>query len=385
MGIKDMLVREDFYKILRDTIIEYVQMVLGKKMRCDYVPFDGCEAWVVNSVLGFVSRKPVPYGVRNYMKSEYNVRGSIVKNLLGKVAVDLITTFPNIGATRNIYVSKGIFDGPVFIVPQNRSIRFYNYETMQVECIVKSGFTSKYFDNQAAFRNAYNYDFMNPMMAQGKGWFREPVLQGHPLVRTTDEKLFVKGMEDALRYLKILATDTLEYTHSKEYIDGLKTDAIAKIEKAKVEKEITKGDIALQLVEKAVSLASKENEDIPTCISHGDFQSGNIWIQPNGKTLIYDWETAGRRSVWYDSATLSYSLRRAYGWQSMLKDQDYASLFNCLPDGVKTSRSKVSISGILLLEDILFYLDDMLELPENWGNSDFDRFIGNMEGQILKL
>ena len=380
MGISDMLVREDFYVILRNTIIEYARVVQGKEVRCEYSPFEGSEPWVVNSTLGFVSRVPAPRGVRTYMKSEYNVRGSFIKNLIGKIAVNVIATFPHIGAAKIIYMSAGVLEKHVFIVPQNRSIRFYNYETMEVDCIVKSGFTSKYFDNQANFRNVYHYDFMTPMLAHGTGWFRESVLLGHPLVRTTDDALFAKGTDDSLCYLKMLATDTLELMPAKEYLETLKEDACSKIERAKVEKCITESDAAVQLVKMAMGLALKDEENIPTCISHGDFQSGNIWIEPNGKTLVYDWETAGRRSVWYDSATLSYSLRRAYGWKSLLESLDYDCFIKCLPDGVETTRSITSLIGILLLEDILFYLDDMLELPEAWGNEDFDRFIGNIKG-----
>ena len=91
MGIKDMLKREDFYIILRDTILEYAQIVLGKEVCCEYTPFDGGEPWVVNRILGFVSRVPSPRGVRVYMKSEYNVRGNLVKNFILLVALKILS------------------------------------------------------------------------------------------------------------------------------------------------------------------------------------------------------------------------------------------------------------------------------------------------------
>ena len=59
-----MLVREDFYKILRDTIIEYARNVLHTDIRCEYEPFETSEPWVINSALGFVSRVPAPDGVK---------------------------------------------------------------------------------------------------------------------------------------------------------------------------------------------------------------------------------------------------------------------------------------------------------------------------------
>ena len=350
MGIRDMLKREDFYTILRNTIIEYTRVVMRMEVRCEYTSFEGSEPWVVNSLLGFVSRVPMPRGLRIYMKSEYNVRGNFLKNLIGKAAVALISIFPRVGVSRIIYVSSGVFESTVFIVPQ------------------------------ASFRKAYQYDFLNPMLKQGKGWFQEPVLLGHPLVRTTDNVLFAKGIEDALRYLKRLATDTLVWKPFKEYVGGLKEEALIKIDKAMREKSIVEAKDTIELINTAVSLAQTDENDIPTCLSHGDFQSGNIWMRPTGETLIYDWETAGRRSIWYDCATLTFSLRRSYGWKSLLYARDSAGLCKCLPDNVNAKRCMTSIIGILLLEDILFYLDDMLELPETWGNEDFDRFICNIKG-----
>lgn len=375
MGIKEMLYREDFYNILRDTIIKYARVVLGKNICCEYTPFEGSEPWLVNRLLGFVSRSPVPSGVGVYMKSEYNIRGSFFKNLIGKVAVYIITKHPEIGSSRIVYVSSGVFKPNVFIVPQNRSIRFYDYETMKVDCIVKTGFTNTYFDNQTSFRKANHYDFLNPMLMSGEDWFQESILKGHPLARTTDTSLFEKGKEAAFQYLKSLATDTLEWKPIKEYVSLLKEELLVKIDRAKKSKSIIETEAAIRLIEKASALELKYNQDIPTCISHGDFQSGNIWIEPTGKTLVYDWETVGRRSVWYDSATLYYSLRRAFGWSKMLEDKTTDGLYKCIPDTVKIEMDRKTIIGVVLLEDILFYLDDMLELPDNWGSEIFDKFI----------
>ena len=374
-----MLEREDFYRILRDTIKEYARNVLHKEVKCEYEPFETCETWVINTALGFVSRVPAPGGVKTYMRSEFNVRGSRLKNIIGKTAVNVISLFPRLGSTNKIYVSKGSIDKEVFIVPQNRSIRFYNYAKKTVDCIVKSGFTSKYFDNQATFRKQYQYDFLNPMIENGDGWFREPILIGHPLVRTTDEKLFVDGTEYAIRYLKELATDTLEWRQSNSYIEELRSNIIEKLQVAKDKKGIVEAEDAAVIVDNAIKWAKKYDGELPICVSHGDFQSGNIWIEPNGRTLIYDWETTGRRSVWYDSATLSYSLRRAYGWTSLMEDLSGKGMLLCVPDGVETNAPVRSMMGIILLEDILFYLDDMLELPENWGRDDFDGFINNIK------
>lgn len=379
MGIKEMLLREDFYKILRETIVNYAQSVHQTEIRCEYEPFEDSEPWLINTILGFVSRTPTHDGVRTYMKSEYNIRGSFIKNVIGKAAVDIIATFPNIGSNKKIYISKGAFAPSMFIVPQNRSIRFYDYERGTVDCMVKAGFTSKYFDNQAQFRKKYQYDFLNPMSLSGDGWFQERILFGHPLIRTTNEILFRKGTENALKYLTIIAKDSIEWFSAKEYISDLTKVAFKKIQIAEKKKDIKRAETAKHLIKKACDYTRNLDKKIPTCMSHGDFQAGNIWIEPNGKTLIYDWETAGRRSIWYDSATLSYSLRRTFGWPMLLKDKKMDKLELCMPKGMDVQICKSEIVGILLLEDMLFYLDDMLELPKDWGYEIFDRFIENIK------
>lgn len=382
MGIKEMLLREDFYKILRETIVNYAQSVHQTEIRCEYEPFEDSEPWLINTILGFVSRTPTHDGVRTYMKSEYNIRGSFIKNIIGKAAVDIIATFPNIGSNKKVYISKGAFAPSMFIVPQNRSIRFYDYEDGTVDCMVKAGFTRKYFDNQTQFRKKYQYDFLNPMTLSGDGWFQEKILIGHPLIRTTNEALFKKSTENALRYLRTIAKDTIEWISAKDYVSEISQAALRKIQIAEKRKNIKMAETARFLIKMACDFTRTLDKEIPTYMSHGDFQAGNIWTVPNGKTLIYDWETAGTRSIWYDSATLCYSLRRTFGWSILLKDKEMDKLKLCIPQGVDIQISKLEIVGILLLEDMLFYLDDMLELPQDWGSDIFDRFIESIKEEF---
>lgn len=374
MGIKDMLKREDFYKLLADTVMNYAHLVLGKEAEVTYDKGGSDQdEWAVNSLLGFVSRTPSPAGLKSLLKSEYNVRGSFLKNLLGKVAVEVVCAFPCVGRCRKMYVTKGVFPKEVFISPQNRSIRFYDYSRKIVDCMVKTGFTHKYFDAQASFRKQHNYLFMNPMLDSGEGWFREPILSGHPLARTTDQNAYEKGLKDAVAYICELAQDTLEMAKANEYVSELKDRLEQKLAKAVTVKKITSSDKAKIIIEKTSDHLLQLEGEIPTCLSHGDFQSGNIWVGKDGKTLIYDWETVGRRSIWYDSATIYYSLRRAYGWRSFWEDNLITSLSDIylIPEGMTAKMIKC----LIMLEDFEFYLDDMLELPSVWGREECDEFI----------
>ena len=117
---------------------------------------------------------------------------------------------------------------------------------------------------------------------------------------------------------------------------------------------------------------------VPLCMSHGDFQGGNIWVDQAGKVWIYDWETADRRSVWYDSAVLQFSLRRAYGWKTLWSEKRPEAVCACDAETMRTEEEFDAIKAIVFLEDVIFYLEDMLELPEDWGAQIYDEFAKRM-------
>ena len=253
---------------------------------------------------------------------------------------------------------------------------------MTVDCIVKSGFTDKYFRNQLEFRKKHSYIFMLPLLEYGDSWFREPILQGHPLARVTDSKAYKKGIDDALAGIKELAIDTYEEIDANQYIQYLKDQITEKIEKAKNIKNITCQSEVFQMLDIVGDLDANEFI-VPVCEGHGDFQTGNIWVDKNGKTWIYDWETSGKRSVWYDTAVLMYSLRRDRGWKLFVDKNDISDVLVCDKKKNYTECQFSYIKGIILLEDLLFYLDDMLELPSNWGKDIFEHNITNISEAIV--
>ena len=171
----------------------------------------------------------------------------------------------------------------------------------------------------------------------------------------------------------MLAQDSLRLIKSGEYIDSLRTHILDLLNLALKKKKITKEQETRQILKFAVQEALLFPKEVPTVLSHGDFQSGNIWVDQQEKVWIYDWETAGRRSLWYDTCVLAYSLRRHYGWKDFLETGNLTQIQSC--DKEYSCEDNRGIKGIVLLEDLIFYLEDMLELPEDWGSELFDAFI----------
>lgn len=386
MIISQMIKREDFYKILRETVIAYFRDVHKKDVEFSYNKASGYQKLYVNETLGFISAYPAPKGLRKFLLGEYNIRSSKLKRLVGKAVALGASKFPQlqVGKGRRAYITDGVIGKNTFIYPQNRSVRFFDYDSLTVDCIVKSGFSDKYFKNQLEFRKANHYDFMVELIDFGDNWFREPILHGHPLARITDAQLYEKATKDALSYMKIICEDSLMYRDAPEYADELRQRTETLLNAVRERKSISTLEKTEELLRNALSVLSGSQINIPLCKSHGDFQSGNIWVDDNGKTFIYDWETVGIRSAWYDSAVLNYSIRREFGWGDLLGEPTPELVLDCDTRKNYSVDEYKTIKSTIMVEDILFYLEDMLELPENWGGEIYDNFIQRMADLTAK-
>lgn len=379
MDLSSMLEREDFFGLFFSTVEKYYREALGEEISFSFAKDRKKSNIVIKPYLSAATSIHMSSKARAFFYSEWNIRNSIIKNVLAKTYVSILTrTGKLFSQFQFTMLPDNLVNDDVVIAPNNRSIRIFDYGDRTVGCIVKAGFSKKFFDNQLQFRKSYHYDFMVPLISYGNDWFREPIMYGHPLARTTDRHAYSMGVRDSMVAVGELALDTYIEKKPCEYITPLLKKAERLVIEAKEKKGISKYDETLILLKAISDTLSDVSFIIPTCISHGDLQSGNIWVDKSGKTIVYDWETVDRRSVWYDASVLQYSLRRHEGWGS----------FFTLPAPEKvvvsdrrknyTSVEYNSIKHVILLEDILFYLEDMLELPEKWGAELYDAFIGRL-------
>lgn len=370
-----MIERENFYGILIKTIKSYCSLVRNTKIDVTFDEDPDKDLFRVFKRGGFISRPRKPRGAYDYLTAEYNIRNSILKYLAGKCLTYLIYNTRSFGRDKDIHMTKGVFGQNELISPQNRSIRFFDYDKKTVDCIIKEGFTQKYFKNQLEFRKNYQYDFLVPLLDCGEIWFREPILKGHPLARVTDDNLYERGIRQALACIQKLSEDTVEYDDYRVYVEKLVKKANLLTLQAEEQKQIGTANKGKQLVAAIAENALSVDMKIPLCQSHGDLQTGNIWCKDDGSILLYDWETSGKRSIWYDSVTLLYSLRRHFGWRMFYYEKEPDKALTC--DSVK-KRSKneyKAIKDVVLLEDYLFFIEDMMELPSTWGAEIFDNNI----------
>lgn len=385
MDIRAMLAREDFYPILKHTLEHYFRTVRGCDARFEYTPFSGGERLGIYDKMSFVSRLPAPKGARTYLYHEFNIRDSLIKYYGAKLLVFLAVHGLPVGRVRDCWLTKGVLGSNEFISPQNRSIRFFDYDAMTVDCVIKQGFTSTYFDQQLQFRKDCPYDFVPPLLAYGQDWFREKILLGHTLARVTVAQDYEKGISAAIRFMGQIAKDTVRLSSAQAYLDSLCSELKAKLLRAEQEKQIRRSAFLQSFVD-ACRERAEGMKEIPLVTSHGDLQTGNIWLDQDGKVRIYDWETVKDRSIWYDCSTLLFSTRRAGGLEAM-----YASpeMHRFAPYGLfaePTAEELEQWKAVILLEDLSFYLDDMMELPHDFGNELFNAFadrLWNMFGESI--
>lgn len=363
MNTKTMLSRENFLEVLLGTIAAYYRQVHGAEVTLSLKKQKGAKPLYLYYKPLFVSAFPLGKGAKEFLYSEYNIRGSILKYLIGKLGVFVITNSFGIGAAKRIYISgaEGV-NTRLFISPCNRTVRFYDFEADTVDCILKEGYKPLFLNNQLDFRMNCRYDFVPKVLKRGPNWYSERIMHGHALARVRDIPTRLESFWQLESSIKQLAEDTRENLPGQAYFAGLKQQVLSLCAQL-LEQSDPQGEQVARCLETMQTRMAGLEMTIPTCISHGDLQEGNIWASRDGRVLIYDWETCGRRSVWYDPITLHYSLHNrgpGYNLPGLLKT-DTQWLMND-PQKAYTPRQLEFVCSIVLTEDILFQLQEAMQL-----------------------
>ena len=382
MKIEAMVVREDFYKINENTLKRYFKIVHGKDVDIKTKGYNFWNRIVIYPHLGSIVTRIPSRKLHKFWLNEYNVRNNRFKYIIAKLYVHGCFLSLGLLAAKGLYISdKTVFSRSTALIPGNRKIRIYNFKSGYVDAIIKDTFTHKYFDNELSFKLNNTYDFIPPIIEYGDDWYREAILHGQPLARIKDERLYQKCINDTIKHIGIIAKSTLKYVNVLNYSKNLYTEILRKMVLAKMNKHINSYNIILEIAEASLAKAILLEAPLPSVESHGDLQSGNVWVDvKKKKTYIIDWETHERRSVWYDCATLLLSTRRANKLKEMMDNCEIGTVKKAvLINDNRKNYNMQSVMGIITLEDIMFYLDDMLELPEDFGGDIFDRIAGELD------
>ena len=379
MGFHELFDREDVLSILQETLSDYYRNVYPQQnIVVSYEKQNDAAEFCMIPLIGAIMQTRPCAAIRKRFYNSYNIRSNPIKHIGAKILVFLSMHFVKLASNKErLYVApRTSVNEQTLYSYCNRSIRLFDYANCKTVSIQKKGFTEKFFQNQLNFRLNNPYDFIPPILRSGDTWFEEQIYDGMMLARITDTVEYEKAQQQVLSYLCRIEEDTLEYWDSQNYVLSL-VRRLETMLKETVQKKATKQhDYAKALVRRISGFLGNIPEQIPMVISHKDLQGGNVLVTDE-KTWIIDWETQGRGCRWFDAITLLYGTRYYGGIRRLMADAAADTLSEQL--GPTEGWSAKQILAVFLLEDLEFYLEDMLELPGTAGSATFDRYMAKIQ------
>jgi thiamine kinase-like enzyme len=215
--------------------------------------------------------------------------------------------------TLNIEPWHEYFDN-IIIIPGNQSIRILDFE-QERSFVIPYLKPSKFIENEIVVRQLYSTDLSligNFQVEPSAGGFSENIVYGIPINRLRNNELVSTILTKAKAQLHNLYLKSFEWIPKEQYLSCLVN---ALNDYSIKTSEILGDQLAIEIAQiqtKALkTLAHEMPSDVPTSITHGDFQLGNILVKRHNRNEFYiiDWEYSRRRMIYFD-AMVQYSNSR---------------------------------------------------------------------------
>ncbi len=352
MKIDEMIQRETFYNIFKETISYYVNDILNCNAEIDIRKTQSGKSFYIYPRLNTVITNNPINEIKEYLHNEYAISGNLIKHFTVQLYMKLLLN------GNGKYSSKGLFINPIIddadsilIYPGNRKIRIINFSKSYIDVVLKHGFSSNMLKNEVTFREKFEDEkFILPIKDKKDRFFREKILKGRSLARINDVEDFNMYCKKVIKIKNKFENQFLESINSKEYIEKLKI---------KLNDYNGKDKAMLKLWYEKIT-KSLNNFMIPVSISHGDFQKGNVWIDENHNIIILDWETWDKRSIWYDKMIFYHRFRNSKFYIQSLK--------NVISEHSNITEKVINIVDILkifIVEDLIWNIEEENSLPND--------------------
>ena len=257
---------------------------------------------------------------------------------------------------KNTCKIEGHFSNDCLIYPCNKKIRIFDFKNNTVRVIPKATFPDVDIRKEIAFRTQNKAEFIPEILSCTENDYCERIIDGYPLAREKEKFDFYK--EQTYKIWREYISSSVFTINAKEYAEKLHKKFDDLLGQTFEKKDFDKEKVVV-IENKLFELISTFNEEIEVGLSHGDLQPGNIWIENNtNKIYIIDWEAYDERSLSYDYAVLNNQIRK----------DDGLSKFIC------TANESVQ-DLIVLYEDLLFKINELNSMPQDFGEEDFDNYI----------
>ncbi len=376
MTILEMFEREDIYKILEVTSKEYYQKVHNVEVDVQVRKKHLFQRLVIYPRLGIVVPLFPSWAVIRRTYVSFDVQNNLPRKLFAWAYITLCFLTFGLLADASLYISdNSVYSKDTLIVPSNRKIRIYEYGKGYVDSILKDGFNDFYFNNEIEVRKQPKYDFILGLLDYGPRWYREKLLRGRCLVRCSDEE-YKMYLDQTICDLEAFYKENRIDMSAKQYVRQLAPDYESKISEIEERKHIKCGDKVRSVLRRMQVVCEDSDEIVPLTLTHGDLQTGNIYVdEENNKLYIIDWETIKQKSIWYDAATVMCSTRRADKFSKMINGRfDKSVQENIFVFDKQPIHDMNLVAAILILEEMGFFLDEIVDLPNDMGSEIIERF-----------
>lgn len=363
-----MLVREDFYTILEQTLSDNRKTIHATESPISVTDALADCTLFVNAQLNAIMSSHPSTSVVDYLKTEYNVSGSHLRRMMVKGYLTAATTLVKSFSQKGIKVNfeESVDKDNILIYPCNKKIRLFDFGSNMVYTMLKRDFPSLYIDRETKFRLENKAPFIPEIVESGDGCYSEKIINGMPLARINDA-IFVERCKEQAYNMVISLTPTDNQVMAVDYMQELKNTCL---EQLLQKKAFTDSGTVACLFD--TLLALKPNEKLSLIVSHGDFQPGNIWWDKDQKQIvIIDWETVKLRSRFYDHAALYYNLRRAGTEQYVIdkiKSSSHIQCFTplCTPE---------SVAKIVMAEELAYQTEELISFPGEIGIKEYNKVL----------
>lgn len=357
MKISEMLVREDFYSILPQTLNRYADFLCIEPGSVSVVKRGEKADLYVNERLNAIIASNPSKLVKEYLRTEYSVSGNPLRKLAVAAYLTAATTFVKSSAQMGLKLGFRKTLDDILIYPCNKKIRLFDFTEGVVKTVLKEGFPDIYIKRETGFRLRNDASFIPRITGSGDGCYSETVIRnGRPLARIRETPFVEEKKRESLKLLASL-TDRPRKVVAGEYVTELKERCL----------RMLSGKEGFEAGERVAALfdallGQMQDCSVDMVLSHGDFQPGNIWLDENGKIVIIDWETVKERSPFYDYAALYCSLRNHGGLallcERIRNDGYLRAIEDCPAD---------TVLALILAEELEYQTEELISFPGTMG------------------
>lgn len=357
MKISQLVLREDLYQILEDTIKNNSFFSKLSSIEDDYDTYKSFQ------YLNIIISESLQKNVREALVFEYTLSKSTVKRLLQKTYVYLafLPGMSRLFVHEKLKLHKKL--NYFAIVPGNHRVRFFSSDLKEIILLLKEGERAKFVENEIKARHGNNISYAPRIISHGDDWLIEEFVEGVPLNRVRQNFNVNKTIDSLIQsHLKELINKEKNTLAVEEYIkfclDEIHT--LTEIVSDNSEKET----ILNTVVKILDSIRADNLADIEVSMTHGDFQKGNIRINSKNEIFVLDWEAADSRFYLYDLFVMFSEIRSGNDLESSFK-----LFFNDINkfDNIEKKYSKKMIKTLLCFEELRFHMNE--DISENYFNS----------------